>query len=61
MVASSVEEISISKNTAAMDKLLLKFRVTWSASLIIAVSFCDFYGNQTDFPEAVWFIGCAFG
>jgi hypothetical protein len=39
---------SISKNTVAVDTLLLKFKVTWSEASCIAVSCCDVHGSQTD-------------
>jgi hypothetical protein len=36
------------KNTANVDMLLLKFKVSWSVSLIHWMSCCDVHGNQTD-------------
>jgi hypothetical protein len=53
---------SISKNTAAVDILLLKLSVTWSVSLIhCSVVCCDVHGNQTGIQYAGLFPQCAFG
>jgi hypothetical protein len=43
--------LPISKNTAAVDMLLLKLRVTWSVNLI-HYSVCGLHGIQTDFHLA---------
>jgi hypothetical protein len=51
---------SISKNSAAVDILLLKFKVTWSVSCIEA-SCCDVHESQTWTDLVCYFLQCANG
>jgi hypothetical protein len=45
---------SISKNTAAVDILLSKLRVTWSASPYVEESCCDAHESQTELHLATF-------
>jgi hypothetical protein len=49
--------LSISKNTAAVDMLLLKFKITWSVSLIR----WNFIPWRVQKPTCLSLIKCAFG
>jgi hypothetical protein len=51
---------SISKNTADVDTLLLKFSRGPEASYI-TMSCCDVHGNQTSLHYTDIFLECAFG